>query len=589
MSTKISQNQINGLPSTTLAEAIASEDAYVGMEVTISDRGYGVFEYVLASGVTPNTFNIVQCTGVATLALSLRIKNGECNVVHFGAKGIGDSHDDYPAVNAAAIACKGTSNLETSGYNRTLVIPNSPVHYMFSDTVDLSAEGFPSGALSDWDNSARNMAVRCGHEAKFSGFDNTVDLFDIEGQRRFKWEGGWFLKGGLCLRGAQGTSPVPSEAYAYFRNITFEPSGTGAIDRCYSSTTPIGVYFVDCDFGTDARNDGINMAVDMDGNNVGQSNLVKFMRCTFKGTTKGINLGDSTYARFGTSFTDCRFESIGGYVLNVGTNSRDVRLTNCYWEGCGSVLESPIIMSGGKLVIDGGQIAGLQTNLDSFITATGAGVEIETRGKIEYLASSATTKFIRYLATLAQPQYLRGVNIQGTATQTYKSLLFSTLALADEQYIDWEIPRTSSTLTDAQISKKSIGNIYHRGFLTHTCDTVNIAASATDYDAVAVYIPNAGNGARVSFESYQSMQGVGHAGQFNEWLAHWNGATWIFTSVSAVTTVAGMVFTPVSIDINNFKIQVRRTVGGATNSPFKGILTLRQAGYNSDDYPISIT
>ena len=69
MTTKISQGQIVAGRTMTLAEAVADTQIAVGDSVTISDRAYGVFDVVLASGVTPNTYNIVQCTGVGTLVL----------------------------------------------------------------------------------------------------------------------------------------------------------------------------------------------------------------------------------------------------------------------------------------------------------------------------------------------------------------------------------------------------------------------------------------------------------------------------------------------------------------------------------------
>jgi len=83
----------------TLAEAIASPSLFVGAVVTITDRAYGVFDVVLASGVTPNTFNIVQCTGVPTLSLVLRYE-GVADVKQFGAVGDGAA-DDTAAIQEA--------------------------------------------------------------------------------------------------------------------------------------------------------------------------------------------------------------------------------------------------------------------------------------------------------------------------------------------------------------------------------------------------------------------------------------------------------------------------------------------------------
>ena len=73
MTTKIAQDQVQNLKSRPLAEVIADTKLSLGDEVTISDRANGVFDVVLSSTVTENTFNIVQCTGVATLSLVARI------------------------------------------------------------------------------------------------------------------------------------------------------------------------------------------------------------------------------------------------------------------------------------------------------------------------------------------------------------------------------------------------------------------------------------------------------------------------------------------------------------------------------------
>ncbi len=368
----------------------------------------------------------------------------------FGATGDGVT-DDSSAIQAAFDFAREK--------NATVFFPNG--EYLIGTTININSPG--EGVAGH-----RNLAVVCGHEAKFIGTSNAINLFNIEGQKLFKWTGGWFRTANVCFLGANGSSPRPPDAYNYFSSITFDPSATGAINKCYYSTSPIGSYWTDCNFGTDARSDGMSIAVDMPGGDVGQSNLAKFTRCSFRGVTTGaVNMPDSPHARFGSSFTDCRFEDIAGYALTVGSNSRDVRLSNCYFESCGTTSVSPIVMTGGKLVIDGGQIAGSQGNVVAFIDANGPSIEIETKGKIEYLASSPTTEFIQYSAGISQPQILKGVSIQGTGTQTYKSLLFTTATQAEEQHIEWEMPRLSSTLTDTQVSKTWLGNHSHKGFISH--------------------------------------------------------------------------------------------------------------------------
>ena len=61
----------------TLADAVASTKIVVGDSVNLKERttgngGGAMWDVVLASSVTPNTYNIVACTGVASLTLVLR-------------------------------------------------------------------------------------------------------------------------------------------------------------------------------------------------------------------------------------------------------------------------------------------------------------------------------------------------------------------------------------------------------------------------------------------------------------------------------------------------------------------------------------
>ena len=88
----------------TLAAAVADVNLVVGDALNIAERttgdgGGAMWDVVLESGVTTNTFNIVQSTGVATLALVLR-EDEKSIASQWGAKGNGVS-DDSPAIQAA--------------------------------------------------------------------------------------------------------------------------------------------------------------------------------------------------------------------------------------------------------------------------------------------------------------------------------------------------------------------------------------------------------------------------------------------------------------------------------------------------------
>ena len=106
--TQVSTNPLEAVNVTkaypTLGAAVAATGLLVGDALNIAERttgngGGALWDVVLASSVTPNTFNIVLCTGVGTLALVLR--SGRIyNVKEFGATG-NNSTDDTAAIQAA--------------------------------------------------------------------------------------------------------------------------------------------------------------------------------------------------------------------------------------------------------------------------------------------------------------------------------------------------------------------------------------------------------------------------------------------------------------------------------------------------------
>jgi hypothetical protein len=89
----------------TLAAAIVDTNLQVGDAINLAERttgngGGAIWDVVLASGVTPNTYNIVQCTGVGTLAIVLR-NSGAVNIQEWGTIVLNDSTDSVRAANNA--------------------------------------------------------------------------------------------------------------------------------------------------------------------------------------------------------------------------------------------------------------------------------------------------------------------------------------------------------------------------------------------------------------------------------------------------------------------------------------------------------
>lgn len=90
-----------------LAGAVADTSLVDGDALNIAERtagnaGGAMWDVVLSSTVTENTYNIVQCTGVGTLSLVLRLKSGVRYTTQFGAyNGLADS---FGAINAAILS-----------------------------------------------------------------------------------------------------------------------------------------------------------------------------------------------------------------------------------------------------------------------------------------------------------------------------------------------------------------------------------------------------------------------------------------------------------------------------------------------------
>ena len=83
---EVSRNFIHNEP--TLNDAILSVDISEGDSINLAERttgnaGGAMWDVVLSSSVTENTYNIVQCTGVSTLSLVLR-NTGTYNSLAFG-------------------------------------------------------------------------------------------------------------------------------------------------------------------------------------------------------------------------------------------------------------------------------------------------------------------------------------------------------------------------------------------------------------------------------------------------------------------------------------------------------------------------
>ncbi len=123
-------------PFPTLAAAVADTGLIDGDAVSLAERttgngGGAMWDVVLSSDVTENTYNIVQCTGVGTLSLVLRLGD-KISIRQYGATGDGVT-DDTGAFDSAI-------NL----YNKTIVMEDGA--YLVNN-IDIKSETTIEGTL----------------------------------------------------------------------------------------------------------------------------------------------------------------------------------------------------------------------------------------------------------------------------------------------------------------------------------------------------------------------------------------------------------------------------------------------------------
>lgn len=201
----------------TIAEAIASTDPLEIFEdavLQIKGRGNALFDVVLASSVVTNSFEIVQSTGIPTLALVLRY-TGEAKLTWFGCDSTG-SGDSLPALNRMCdlsragkltlVAYRGerykisdTLNLQgVSGlFNFALITPDfdGKEAFIISNDTDISdLEAVPTETyqsdISLGDSSPRDSD---SHGFQYEGRSTLRNIV----ARKFKGQGHYFTDGNL--------------------------------------------------------------------------------------------------------------------------------------------------------------------------------------------------------------------------------------------------------------------------------------------------------------------------------------------------------------------------------------------------------
>ena len=297
-----------------LTDAVANTDIAVGDAINLAERtagngGGAMWDVVLASGVTANTFNIVACTGIPTLALVLRV-DGEVNVKQFGA--VGDGFTDNTEVIQSVI--------EYVKSNPVL----SPL--MGSAGGGLREISFPRGAYLITDR----LEIQSVTGIKISGEGKRNTSIILDGEYKtlcymsayinVKWSDITFMTGTITDDNGRPDVDIKSEIDR--TNVCFDFNGNGGGTFCT---------FEHCDFR------GFNEVL--------------------KSTLSSVNADNHTYSR-------CGF-----YSNNTVWNNTNINAVIWYFDECQLFFNRTVFLDAGyNLFVNGGD----SINPGEFYKTTGA-------------------------------------------------------------------------------------------------------------------------------------------------------------------------------------------------------------------------
>lgn len=310
-----------GLRELTLAQSVSLIIANLGDAVIISDRGDGIFDYALSSSVTENTFNIVQCTGVPTLSLVLRVGT-VVNAKQFGALGdyvpsltmgvLGTGTDDAPAINSAITYAKA---LKTGDEFKLIRLAVPAGRYLLSSGLDITGLEFGGDDLS--------TEFYLNPDLDFIGIASTGEC----------WYKNFFIEGGWDGDRNPAASAVPAMRHQKLSGATIVFSGQFRVDNVWGQFTK-GDFFQAYAFGytnitkltgRGLRANGLVVIGEQAGNASVTSttlNNINMASCEY-----ALRLHDTFAVQVNAVWENCRGLLIGG------TSNRNLSFVGCYSEG----------------------------------------------------------------------------------------------------------------------------------------------------------------------------------------------------------------------------------------------------------------
>jgi len=335
-----SEQLVNVLSRDTLDAAVIDTSLQAGLSINLKERtagngGGAMWDVVLASSVTPNTFNIVQCVGVPTLALVLR-KDAVPTVKQYGATGDGVT-DDTAAIQAAVTDNLGSELFFNAGT------------YVISDELLIPFIG-GSGTVLKGESRVNTKLVLTGvsNKALFRLSSSRCTISDM------RLEGAAGQTGNTAIKFAPEDEAQTTLRVAQDRNIIHSMviGGTWDLGILLKTGPDVGGGDSSCFFNTitkidlrDNTNGGIKLT---DGVNAGSSpsNRNTIQNCEFSGN---MNFGIHNEGADTTKILDNDFEGvdfatgplatataikIDQLAPNSGKDNANVIIDNCTYELC---------------------------------------------------------------------------------------------------------------------------------------------------------------------------------------------------------------------------------------------------------------
>lgn len=447
--------------------AMSGTEGFDGQLATLSgyyangDGGGGSFVYSTSLG--PGDVNGITVVSGGAGGCWVRVSYDKINVKWAGVKG------DY----------NGTSGTDDS--------------IAFQAAVDFCAASdlkiyVPSGGYLlnniTIDSTKTDIDIEFDHQSYIWASDNATDIFDITGQRRIYWKGGWFKRARRCL-----SSEDTTIANAWFSEIYFSGDSAGAIQVGYYSHSSIGVWFENCNFGGGGAVGSIVRCCDFAATYLNQTNVNHFINCLFiEFNEYGLYLRPSIYTFSNFSVKNCWFEDSPGIGISAGNSCKSLSIEESYFENIGGATHSSIELTNvTDARVKGCFFAAPATGITSWIKVDGGNSYIEEN---HTFISGGNFVFVDY-SNIVTPHSLWNTTISATNDPDYKSALFS-IDDADTEYnLKWNIFRYSVQTSgddylDMQLPAR---RLKLDGHIIHKCADATLTDESTWYNVATINLP----------------------------------------------------------------------------------------------------